>query len=337
MVRLGLLGGGFMGSMHAAVYSQLPDVRIAGVADVRAEKAKSLAEKYKTAPYYGPDELLRREDVAIIDICLPTFMHKEFVIKAADCGKDVICEKPIALSVKDAEEMITACQRNRVRFMVAQVLRFWPEYKFLKDAYDRKQYGNLVSIACTRLSPPPTWGWQNWLLEGERSGGALTDLHIHDTDFLLYLTGQKPVRLCSYGTKEGGVYSHINTAFEFPDGLKATAEGGWNFTPNYPFMMAYTAIFEKAIVELNTRYTPSMVVYEAGGKVDRPTFQTIKVEGSEGNISDLGGYYFELRYFIEHVTHNKPFGVITPEQARDSLDIVLKEQESADTGKEIVL
>lgn len=336
MVKVGILGAGFMGTMHAGVYSQLPDVKLAGIADVRPDKAKSLAEKYKSVPYYSVDEILKKEDIAVIDVCLPTFLHKEFVIKASQAGKDVVCEKPIALTVEDANEMISTCARNRVRFMVAQVLRFWPEYKFLKEMYERGKYGKLVSITCQRLSPSPTWGWQNWLMNGQRSGGALIDLHIHDTDFLLHLLGSKPHKIYSRGRKEEGVYVHILTTFAFP-GVLAVAEGGWDFPPNFPFLMAYTAKFEKATVEFNSRNSPSLAVYEAGGKIDRPTFETMKAQDTGGNISDLGGYYYELRYFIEHVTHNKPFGVITPEQARDSLAIVLKEQESADTGRELTL
>jgi len=337
MVRVGILGAGFMGSMHATVYTQFPDVKVAGIADVRAEKARSLAEKVRSIPYYTPEDLLKKEDITVIDICLPTFLHREYVVKAASLGKDIICEKPIALTVEEAEEMIKVCAEKKVRFMVAQVLRFWPEYRFLKEAYDRKKYGQLRSIWCQRLSAPPTWGWQNWLLTGERSGGALVDLHIHDTDFLLYLTGCKPEKITSSGRKDNGAYTHIFTTFVFPQNLVCQTEGGWDLPANFPFVMAYTAVFDKAVVEFNSRNSPSLTVYEASGKIERPIFETKKANGTEGNISDLGGYYFELRYFIEHVVHNKPFGVITPEQARDSLEIVLLEKKSADTGQSITL
>ena len=182
------------------------------------------------------------------------------------------------------------------------------------------------------------WGWENWILDGEKSGGAIIDLHIHDTDFVLYLTGKKPSKIYSKGEKKGNTFVHISTIFEFPDGLIATCEGGWDFPPNYPFVMSYIAKFEKAVVEFNSRNSPTVVVYESSGKIERPSFEPKKLEGvMEGNISELGGYYYELRYFIEHVVHNKPFGVVTPEQARDSLDIVLKEKKSAEEGIEITL
>lgn len=337
MVKVGIIGAGFMGGMHASVYSQLPDVKIVGIADVRGEKAKSLAAKVKSIPYYDAQQLLDREDINTIDICLPTYLHKEYVIKAAQAGKDVFCEKPIAMSVADANEMIEACTKNRVRLMVGHVIRFWNEYRFLKELYDSKKYGELKSISLRRLSPLPGWAWENWLLDETKSGGAVIDLHIHDIDFLLYLTGQKPKTICAKTTKDDRMYDHIFSTFTFEDGLVAAVEGGWNFPDTFPFEMSYTAEFEKATADFNPKNTPALIVYERSGKVDKPVFDKIESAGSEGNISDLGGYFYELRYFVDHLVQNKPFKVLTPEQARDSLEIVLEEKESADKKGETTL
>ncbi len=337
MVKVGIIGAGFMGSMHATVYSQLPDVKIAGIADIRGDKAKSLATKFKTIAYFDPEQLIKKEDITLIDICLPTFLHKEYVIKAAEAKKDVICEKPIALTVEDADEMIKVCEKNKVRFAVAQVIRFWPEYKYLKDIYDNGKYGKLLTISMRRVSPLPTWGWQDWLLSQEKSGGALIDLHIHDTDFLLYLTKNKPQKIYSKIGKKNGLDAHVFTIFTFRDGLIAEVEGGFDFPPNFPFEMSFTAKFEKATVDFNSKNSPSLVIYEYSGKVEKPVFQKIKANGMEGNIEDLGGYFYELRYFVDHIIHNKPFQVVTPEDAKNSLEIVLKEKESASKGLEIEL
>jgi predicted dehydrogenase len=337
MTRVGLIGAGFMGSMHGTVYSQLPDVKIAGIADIRGEKVKSLAKKLKTIPYYDAEQLFNKQDISMIDICLPTFLHKEYVIKAANAGKDVICEKPIALSVEDAEEMIEACKKNNVRFMVAHVIRFWPEYKFLKEAYDSKKYGELRTLSCKRVSPMPTWGWRDWLLNQDESGGAVADLHIHDTDFILYLMREKPNKIYSRILKKGNMDTHIYSTFTYDNGTVIISEGGWDFPASFPFEMSYLARFDKAVVEFNTSKSPSLVVYEASGKVEKPTFETIKADGVEGNIEDLGGYFYEIRYFVDHVTHSKPFGIVTPEDAKESLALLLKEKESAEKNTEISL
>ncbi|MCX7917972.1 MAG: Gfo/Idh/MocA family oxidoreductase, partial [bacterium] len=301
------------------------------------DKAKSLAIKFKTIPYFDPDQLINKEDVNLIDICLPTFLHKEYVIKAAEAGKDIICEKPIALTTEDADEMIKICEKNKVRFAIAQVLRFWPEYKYLKDIYDSGKYGKLLTITMRRVSPIPTWSWQDWFLDQEKSGGAVIDLHIHDTDFLLYLLNEKPKKIYSKISKKNSLEVHIFTVFTFINGLIAEVEGGFDFPPNFPFEMSYTAKFEKATVDFNSNKSPSLVVYEFSGKIDKPTFQKIKANGIEGNIEDLGGYFYELRYFVDHIIHNKPFQIVTPQDAKNSLEIVLKERESAIRGGEISL
>ncbi|MCM8764162.1 MAG: Gfo/Idh/MocA family oxidoreductase [Candidatus Omnitrophica bacterium] len=338
MVRLGIIGAGFMGTMHAEVYSQLPNVKIAAIVDERGEKAKSLAEKVGAIPYLSADQVFAKSDITIIDICLPTFLHKEFVIKAAEAGKDIVCEKPIALTLEDATEMVNVCRAKKVKFMVAHVIRFWPEYAFVKKNYDQGRYGKLITITCGRLSPKPTWGWQNWLLDNGRSGGALFDLHIHDVDFILYLLGRNPVSLYSRGTfssEEG--YTHVFTTYNFSDGITAFAEGGWDMTSNFPFEMKFIAQFEKAVIDFDSTSDPTLTVYYADGRIEKPQLERKTAQVSEGNISDLGGYFFELNYFIDHVVHNKEFLVITPEDAVNSLAIVLKELESLKTGKIIAL
>ena len=335
MVKVGVIGAGFMGAMHGQCYSLLPNVKLLGIADIRKEKAEELAQKFNCAVYASADELLRNPEVDAVDVCLPTYLHPKGVIKAAEAGKHVICEKPIALTVKDADRMIKAAEKRKVIFMVAQVIRFWPEYLRLKEIYEKKELGRLISFHLTRLSAAPTWGWENWLGNAKKSGSALVDLHIHDTDYLLFLLG-KPKSIYTCGRKSAGGYSHVLTTFKYP-GLVVTAEGGWDFTDSFPFRMAFIANFEKGTVEYNSLYPKPFAIYTAGKSefpqvgVDAP-----QVEGG-GNISALAGYYNEIRYFVGCVEKRRKPTVVTPKDARSSLALVLKELESAEKGKEIRL
>ncbi|MEA3485508.1 MAG: Gfo/Idh/MocA family oxidoreductase, partial [Candidatus Aerophobetes bacterium] len=222
MVKVAILGAGFMGSMHAECYNNLSNAKLSAIADTDLARAEKLAKKYGVKAYSKPEELFKEKDIEIMDICLPTFLHKEYVIKAAQARKNILCEKPIALKVEDAEEMIEAANKVGVKFMVAQVIRFWPEYIKLKEIFDKGSLGEIVSISCTRLSPTPTWAWNSWLLDSEKSGGALLDLHIHDTDFLLYLLG-KPISLLSLVPKSSLKYAHVFTPFLFPNNVVAYA------------------------------------------------------------------------------------------------------------------
>jgi len=334
MVKVAIIGAGFMGRMHAQVYRNLNRAKLTAIADSDLEKARLLADKYEATAYFSLEELLNEENIDAVDICLPTFLHKEYVIKAAQRGKDILCEKPIALTLEDAEEMIQTAKKARVKLMIAQVIRFWPEYVKLKKIYKTGELGRLLSITLTRLSPTPTWVWDNWATDVKRSGGALLDLHIHDTDYLLYLLG-KPVSLVSRVSSGRLKYAHVFTTFTFPHKVIAFTEGGWDMPDNFPFTMAYTALFEKGAVEFNSRNEKTLAIYRPGKEIEyfpvKPELET--TVGTEGNIADLGGYFSEIKYFIDCLENNEEPIRASAQSARDSLEIVLSEMKSADSSK----
>ncbi len=334
MIKVGIVGAGFMGGMHAECYNNLANAKLEAIVDIDLAKAKKLAKKYGVKIYQKPEDLFKEEDIQIVDICLPTFLHKEYVIKAARAGKNILCEKPIALRLEDADKMIEAADKAGVKLMVGQVLRFWPEYVKLKEIFDSKSLGKMISISCVRLSPTPTWAWDNWILDSKRSGGALVDLHIHDTDFLLYLLG-KPISLLSLMSRGSSKYTHIFTIFLFSNDVVASAEGGWDMPDNFPLTMSFTANFEKGVIEFNSRYQKSLAIYKPEKEVQYPELKAelqASAEG-EGNIADLGGYFSEIKYFVDCVENDKIPILATGKIARDSLKVVLTELESIKSGR----
>ena len=109
-------------------------------------------EKYKNKHCYTDfDEMLKNERIDILDICLPTYLHAEFAIKAMNMGINVICEKPVSLNAADVARVYSTAKSNNVKFMVAQVLRFWPEYSIIKEIYNTGKYGRAYGQA--RSSP----------------------------------------------------------------------------------------------------------------------------------------------------------------------------------------
>jgi len=334
MIKVAIIGAGFMGRMHAEVYRNLSRAKLIAIADSDLEKAQLLADKHKANAYSSLGELTNQEDIDAVDICLPTFLHKEYVIKAARLGKDILCEKPIALTLKDSEEMLQVAKKAKVKLMIAQVIRFWQEYVILKKIYQTGELGRLLSITLTRLASTPTYAWDNWLADAKRSGGALLDLHIHDTDYLLYLLG-KPLSLVSRVSSSRLKYAHVFTTFIFPHNVIAFTEGGWDMPDNFPFTMAYTALFEKGAVEFNSRNEKTLAIYRPGKEIEYPTVKRelkAKANGG-GNIADLGGYFSEMKYFINCLENNEEPGEASAQSARDSLEIVLSEMKSADSGK----
>lgn len=191
MQRIVLVGGGFMGAMHAKVYRLLPAARIAAVVDPRGEKVSEDLRTGRNVPVF-PDlaEAMKRVDCSAVDICLPTDLHRETALLAIAAGKHVFCEKPIALTGEDAAAMTAAARLAGRQLMVGHCIRFWPEYLKLKRAVDSGVHGRLVSLSLGRRTGRPGYSIGNWVNRPERCLGAALDLHIHDTDFLLHLLGR---------------------------------------------------------------------------------------------------------------------------------------------------
>ena len=188
MIKVGLIGCGFMGNMHANCYKNIEGVTLAAVADIRREKAEAIADGAEI--YLDGMDLIKNADVDVIDICLPTFLHAEYAMAAMDKVKYLFVEKPIALTTCEAEKMMEKANTTGTSIQIGQVIRFWDEYVVLKEIIEEGKYGKVVNANFRRLSPIPTWGWDNWLLDASRSGGAGQDLHIHDIDYVLSLFGE---------------------------------------------------------------------------------------------------------------------------------------------------
>lgn len=329
MVKLGLIGGGFMGSTHSACYeilSKQMSVKVTAVADIDVEKAKRLAEKFGAAIYNSAQELIDNADVNTVDICLPTYLHAEYAVKAMEKGYSVFIEKPVCLTGEEAQKLLDTQKRTGCEVMVGQCIRLWKEYVYLKDLVDSKKYGKLQSAVFKRISPRPGWAWDGWLLDTARSGSAALDLHIHDVDFVRYLLGEPKTFVSRISTPE-----HIFSFYTYDDTF-VSIEGGWDYPAGFPFEMEYRAKFEKAAVVFNSGNNPALKIYlESGGQIIPESKDEFEEESSDlgGNISSLGGYYNELKYFIDCLNNKDKVTVAPLEEGIKSFKLVMREIDAA--------
>jgi predicted dehydrogenase len=315
VLRVGLVGCGFMGRMHASVYGLLDNAELVAAADKTPDKAHKLAPR----AYASLDEMLASEELDAVDICLPTFQHRDATVRALAAGKHVFCEKPMALTADEAAEMQQAADAAGRTLMIGHCIRFWPEYALLKQFADEGRLGKLLSINLTRYGEFPSWSSENWLADESKAGGGALDMHIHDTDFALFLLGE-PDEVVSYGSVDERGASHAFTTMRFGDAV-AHLEGGWNLPPKTPFKMAFRAIFERGAMIMDGG---PLTVYEAGKEPVVPEFPKMEAAGG-GNISDLGGYYHEIKYFVDRVAAGEPLEIVTPQTSRRSLEVTLEE------------
>ncbi len=321
MLKVGLIGCGFMGTMHANCYKALEGVELAAVADIRREKAEELADGAKI--YGDGKELIENADVDIIDICLPTYLHAQYALLAMDKVKYVFVEKPVTLTVAESEQLKQKQAETGAFVQVGQVIRFWDEYVALYDIVKSGKYGKVVNANFRRISPSPDWGWNNWLHDVSLSGGAAQDLHIHDVDYVLSLFGE-PKSLSSVRNVLGEKNSYVNTLMQYEDAA-ITVEGTWDLPASHPFEATFRVVFENAVVE---NAGGKFMLYTADGA------EEIKIEkkelsvsgGTSGNISDLGGYFNELYYFVECAKSGKAVEKATLPSAAASLKFLLEKE-----------
>ncbi|QTH40122.1 Gfo/Idh/MocA family oxidoreductase [Cohnella sp. LGH] len=328
MIKIGLIGTGFMGKMHAACYEALAgkaNFQVTAVADDNADNAAKIAEKFGAKVYSSGEQLIREADVNTIDICLPTFLHTKHALQALERGHDVFIEKPVCLEEEEAAQLLEAKAKSSGKVMVGHCIRFWPEYEYLKKLKDEGTYGAMISGVFKRVSPRPTWGWNDWLLDGKRSGSAALDLHIHDVDYVRYLLGE-PDSTTSMAVNNGGYADHIFSTYKYGKTV-VSLEGSWGYPEGFPFEMSYRVKFEQATV---TFTSSGLDVYTEAGEHLRPELAGDAPEDGAssdvgGNVSSLGGYYNELLYFLRCLEENKEITVSPLEEGIASFRLARRE------------
>lgn len=322
-----------MGHTHAKAHALIPSSKVVAVADIEHDRADSLAGEMGCRAYYSLEQLLKEADVDVVDITLPTYLHSWAAVLAAGSGKHVICEKPMALTVRQADDMIRAAKKNGVELMIAHVIRFWMEWAYLAGKVKAKEFGRIRAIRCLRLSPAPDWGWRKWNLDVSKAGGATLDLHIHDVNFIAHVLG-RPKAVMSTGWID-----YIWTTYDYGRKADALAIGGWFPQQGYPFVMSYECFLEDATLSYCSDRKPTLTVFQLNRDPYSPNLATAGMESgvTTGNISELGGYYEELKYFIDCLERGVKPDRIRPEEARESLEICLAEVKSMKTGRKVSL
>lgn len=340
-LNIALVGFGFMGSMHAQIYAQLEGARLAGVADPRVDTVRAKLQQLGIdVPVYASlQELLSKHpEVAMVDVCTPLGAHEGDALQALNSGRHLFCEKPLAPTLEAADRMIAAAKAAGVSAQVGHCIRFWPEYQALRSFVREGRGGRLLSLSLARQAGRPDYTVGDWANQEQLSGGAALDLHIHDTDFVLALLGP-PRAVHSRATFDYSGPAHIFTLYDYPE-VAVAAEGGWNYPARWGFRMAFQALFEKACVDFDSGKSPSLMVTWADGAPEPLAFEAPSAGESrsgEGNLSSLGGYFNELKSFVDCLLRGVPPEDATLEDARASLAVVFAEIESARAGRPVVL
>ena len=315
MLRVGIVGLGGMGGVHFGEYCKMNHIELAAVADVRVDMAsEKVKEKGLSIPVYASlEEMLEKEKLDILDICTPSYLHKEMAIYALEKGVIVLSEKTMVLSPGDGKEIIETAKKCGKKYMVAHVVRFMKPYEYLKKVIDEKKYGKMTHLIMNRISSIPLWSWEDWMRDEERSGHVVIDLSVHDIDFMQSVFG-KPKEISSVYHEMRGNSNYIVSNYIYDD-FAVSVTGSW-YNAKIPFSASYKAIFENGYV-----YLENGEVIDNGEKVNLDTVD--KNDADTGiNINTADGYGDEILYFIDCVENNKEIERVTPESSLESIRLV---------------
>lgn len=327
-LRCAILGFGGMGHTHATRYAGQKEIELVALCDIDPKQLakdnidvnfgnSGTADTKKLAKFTSYARLIKGIELDCIDICLPSDLHAKYAVRAMRDGFHVLSEKPMALNVRDANRMIAVSRETGKKLMIAQCLRFGDRFQLVKEAYDSGRYGKLLRLDMRRNGGFP----HGWFRDVKRSGGALMDLHLHDTDFIVHMLGRpESVRTRGVTVESGGIDDSL-TEYIYPEGPVVHSEGAW--TRNH-FGFSVAAVFEKGTIQFGEG-TEGVTLYRMDHELER----LIKPE-------DANDYYFEeIAYFAGCVKNNRPIVTASPESTRDSIALIRLEERSALTGRTI--
>ena len=330
MIKFGLIGFGGIARSHKAAHTRLENEgfgsKLVAICDIRPEifgqdmeinlGAANVGSMDGINLYTSVDEMLAKEDLDAVDICLPSYIHADMAIKCLEKGLHVMSEKPMALSTADCDRMMAAAKKADRKLMIGLCLRFEPMYLVLKDMIDSKKFGEVHNVYFERLGGMPT-GWERWYHDPEKSGGIEFDLHIHDLDMTRFLFGE-PKWVSS--VKNG--YKNINTRFGYA-GFSVMTVDDWSGSNTFKFKMGYRVAFDDATVVMDNGV---VTVFPNVGEA-----YTVEY-GKQDRMAE------ELRYLCRQITDGIENTVNSLESTKADITLTEKVRESyLNNGKVIEL
>lgn len=335
-VSVGLIGCGRIAEIaHLPAYQVVKKAQLVAVADTKAERAKWVAERFGIKNHYlDPMEIIERKDIDAVDICLPTFLHSKFITAAAGAGKHVLCEKPMALNVKEAENTISRAKKSGIKLMVGYNQRFEKPFKKIKDFIDSDMLGNLVSLevkyarceSTERYLPP------NWRAYPTMGGGALLDSASHKIDLLRWFGGEvRRVSTIKAHFLKTEAEDTTCMILEFEKGAIGYLGSSLICASPYKELDLTKVYGSKGTVWYGPHDKQALQIYLKGALLGRTSgFITLKTPSKKSS------YVLELEAFINSII-NEDEPPITGEDAKKVLQILEAAHESAKTGKTITL
>lgn len=339
MLRVGIWGCGGISAMHRRGYQMLEErgvpVKVVALCDINPSnfnnEIKINVSKSSDAPlkkidrcYTDIDEMIAKENLDLIDICLPTFLHKNATVKVLDSGINVLVEKPMAMSSEEAQEMLDAEKRSGKRLMVGHCVRFNKAYSMMREAIQSGEYGELICADFARLSAVPLWRMDKGGPNKGRLDGVILDMHIHDVDYVQSVFGM-PNAIAAVASRNNFTYcDSVSTTFKYENSY-VHIRGDWGLPQSFQFYAPFRVNLEKAAF-VGADDGDLVIHRDAGGS---------KVICQQDGMSSI---MYQIEYYVDILLHDKENTINPPKQSLDTIRLIEIIEESAKkNGKTISL
>ncbi len=344
MIRIGIIGIGFMGYTHFEGARKLKGAKVAAIGT--RDKKKLAGDWTGIQGNFGPRgghvnlkgikacsdyrDILNDPEIDLVDICLPTDLHEKVALESIAAGKHTLVEKPIAIEMNAAERMVKAASKSGVMLMVAHVLPFFPEFQYAAECIQGGKYGRLLAAHFRRVITPPKWSQA--MNDYRRLGGWGIDLHIHDNHYI-GLTCGVPQAVFSRGIVQEGLVNHVHTQYVYDDPkLAVSCVSGGIAAKGLEFAHGFEIYLEQATLLFTAGTLAGQWV------VDRPLTLVTKngkatTPALKGGTEWCSAFTAELQTAVNAVRTGKEPVILSGQLARDALKLCHAEAKSIATGK----
>ncbi|PRO65943.1 Gfo/Idh/MocA family protein [Alkalicoccus urumqiensis] len=335
MLKIAVVGcGSIARHRHLPEYDANPDVVVQAVCDINQDRVEEIGSMYNAMTYTSYETMLEKEDVDAVSVCTPNYLHAPVTIAALNAGKHVLCEKPMATSREEADDMIEAAKNNRRWLMIAHNQRFVPSHKKARELIENGDLGKIYSFRTAfGHGGPEGWsadGADSWFFKKDEAFiGAMGDLGVHKTDLMRYLLGEDFQSVGAFIETSAKDHSTVDDTavcvLKTPAGVIGTLAASWSYNGSEDnSTVLYT---EKGMVRLEDDPADNLIIHYTNGDV-------VKYELGGIQTNDDGGQTSSgvIDAFITSVLNNEE-PPVPGEEGKKSLEVILGALESEETKR----
>ncbi len=330
-VKIGVIGVGTIGMVHATALASSPMAELVGIADLNDELRERTAKDLGTTGYADYQQLIRAPGIQVVSICTPDHLHLKPVLDCMEAGLHIILEKPLATTLSEAEQIAARARGYDKQFMIAYIVRFDPRYALAKEAVDKGEIGEIVHMSALRNTSPLSPRY----LKGRVSLAFF--IGVHDLDQLMWMNPSPIERVYAESRgmivkQETGVDDTMLSVLRFKNGVIAQMNHSWACPVNRE------ARLQSRLDIVGTKGQIGVEVWDQGLKITGPNgirFQDVSY-GPTIHGERVGNMRRQLEYFLKCVIKNER-PIVGVEEGLAGVRAALALEESIRTGQPVHL